>query len=153
MSEKLIASNRRAGFEYHLEQRFEAGLVLTGTEVKSLRQGKGNLQDAWCDFDGDGLVLKGLHIAPYERGGYVNHEPTRPRRLLLRGEEIAKLQKGVASKGYTIVPTKIYFSGQWAKVEIALAKGKQLHDKRDTIAERDNKRALDRIKKGRRDEE
>lgn len=149
MSEKLVASNRRAGYEYHLDQRFEAGLALLGTEVKSLRAGKGNLQDAWCDFDAEGLVLKGLHIPPYEMGGYVNHEPTRPRRLLLKGDELAKLRKGVEAKGYTIVPTKVYFKNGWAKVEIALARGKQLHDKRDTIAERDSKRDLDRAKKGR----
>jgi len=147
--EKLVASNRRASYEYHLEVRFEAGLSLLGTEVKSLRAGRGNLLDAWCDFDADGLTIKGLHIAPYERGGYVNHEPTRPRRLLLGRDEIAKLRKGVEVKGYTIVPTKIYFKDGWAKVEIALARGKQLHDKRDTIADRDSKRALDRARKGR----
>ena len=147
--EKLVASNRRASYEYHLEQRFEAGLALLGTEVKSLRAGRGNLLDAWCDFDEDGLAIKGLHISPYENGGYVNHEPTRPRRLLLSRAEIAKLRKGVEVKGYTIVPTKIYFKGGWAKVEIALARGKQTHDKRDTIADRDSKRDLDRARKGR----
>ena len=150
--EKLITSNRRASFEYHLDARYEAGLALLGTEVKALRAGKANLQDAWCEFDAQGLVLRGLHISPYEMGGYTNHEPTRPRRLLLHRAELAKLRKGVEVKGFTIVPTRLYFKDGRAKAEIALARGKQLHDKRDAIAERDNKRALDRARAGQRED-
>ena len=146
--EKLVTSNRQARHEYFLEVFFEAGLALTGTEVKALRAGRANLQDAFCVFEDGSLLLRGLHISPYEHGGYVNHEPTRARRLLLKKEELRKLSKAVDQKGYTIVPTRLYFKGSYAKVEVALARGKKQHDKRDTIAERDTQRRLDRARRG-----
>lgn len=145
---KLIASNRRARFEYELGERFEAGLVLTGSEVKSLRAGHAHLNDAFVAFGPAGADLVSAHIAPYEMGGYANHEPTRKRRLLLHDREIAKLRKGVEQKGYTVVPLQLYFRGGRAKVEVALGRGKKLHDKRHAIAERDTQRQVDRIRKG-----
>ena len=144
---KVIITNRRARHEYELLDRVEAGIELQGTEVKSLRAGKVNLQEAFCAVDGDGLQLMGCHIAPYEHGSYANHEATRPRRLLLHKREIEKFKKGTEQKGLTIIPLKIYFKQGWAKVEIALARGKKLHDKRHDIAERDTQRRLDRIMK------
>lgn len=144
---KPIVTNRRARFEYELLDRAEAGIVLTGSEVKSVRAGKVNLQEAFCAVENGQMVLHGCHISPYTHGGYANHEPVRPRVLLLRKDEIAKFKKGTEQKGLTIVPTRMYFRGGWAKVEIALARGKKLHDKRHAIAERDEKRRLDRIMK------
>ena len=145
---KTIVTNRRARYDFELGDRFEAGLVLTGSEVKSLRSSKANLQDAFVGIARDGLDLFNLYIAPYEMGGYANHVPTRKRRLLLHAREIDKLRKGMEVKGFTIVPTRLYFKGGRAKVEIALGKGKKQHDKRHATAERDSKRQLDRIKKG-----
>ena len=143
-----IATNRRARYDFTLEDRFEAGLVLTGSEVKSMRAGTANLTDAFVMLARDGVDLVNLYVAPYTHGGYAEHVPTRKRRLLLHTAEIAKLRKGTEQKGYTIVPTRLYFKAGRAKVEIALAKGRKTHDKRDAIAERDSKRTLDRIKKG-----
>ena len=145
---KLIASNRRARHEYELDAPVEAGLVLQGSEVKVLREGKGVLQDAFVQIKPDGAELVNLHIPPYSHGGYANHEPARPRRLLLHAREIEKLRKGVEQKGYTIVPLRLYFRAGRVKVEIALGRGKKLHDKRDAIAERDAQRRLDRVLKG-----
>ncbi len=144
---QTIVTNRRARYDFALEDRFEAGLVLSGSEVKSLRGGKANLQDAFVMIRPHGAELMNCHIAPYEMAGYSNHEPTQPRRLLLRKPEIEKLRKGIEQKGYTIVPTRLYFKDGWAKVEIALGKGKKTVDKRQTIAERESKRRLDRILK------
>ena len=146
---KIIATNRRARHEYHLEKPVEAGIVLTGSEVKSLREGRVQLQEAFVTIRPDGMELLNTHIAPYEMGGYANHEPTRPRRLLLHKREIAAFKKGVERQGYTIVPLKLYFRNGRAKIEIALGKGKKLHDKRDTIAARDEQRRLDRLMKSR----
>ncbi|MEO0558241.1 MAG: SsrA-binding protein SmpB [Bacteroidota bacterium] len=146
---KTIATNRRARYDYHLEDRFEAGMVLKGSEVKSLRNGTANLQDAFVSVKRDGVELYNLYIPPYEMGGYANHEPTRPRRLLLNKREIEKLKKGTEQKGYTIVPTALYFKNGRAKIEIALGKGKKTHDKRHTIAERESRRRLDRVMKER----
>ncbi len=146
--EKLVTTNRQAKFEYFLESFYEAGMVLTGTEVKALRAGRANLQDGFCTFEKGGLVLRGLHISPYEHGGYVNHDPVRVRPLLLGKDELRKLSKAVETKGYTIVPTRLYFKGSWAKLEIALAKGKKQYDKRETVAERDSQRRLDRARRG-----
>ena len=148
MADTPTVSNRRARYDFALEDRFEAGLVLTGTEVKSLRQGTANLQDSFVALARDGVDLINLYIAPYTHAGVTEHVPTRKRRLLLHKAEIAKLRKGTEQKGYTIVPTKLYFKGGRAKVEIALGKGKKTHDKRDVIAERDAKRAMDRARKG-----
>ena len=146
---KTIVTNRRASFDFELGDRFEAGLVLTGSEVKSLRAAKANLQDAFVKAESGGLDLVNLYIAPYEMGGYANHEPTRKRRLLLHKAEIEKLRKGTEQKGFTIVPTRLYFKGGRAKVEIALGRGKKTHDKRHAIAERDVTRQLDRLLKDR----
>ncbi len=144
---KTIVTNRRARYDFELSDRFEAGMVLTGSEVKSLRGAKANLQDAFVIVRKDGVDLMNCYIAPYEMGGYANHEPSQPRRLLLHKAEIDKLRKGTEQKGYTIVPTRLYFKGGRAKVEIALGKGKRTVDKRQTIAERESKRRLERVLK------
>lgn len=143
---QIVADNRRARFEYDLLDRIEAGIALTGSEVKSLRAGKANLQDAFAVVERGEALLHNLHIAPYTHGGYANHEPTRPRRLLLKRSEIAKLAKATAEKGLTLVPTKLYFRRGWAKVELAVARGRKLHDKRQAIAERDAKRRLEQLR-------
>ncbi|HPK09588.1 MAG TPA: SsrA-binding protein SmpB [Saprospiraceae bacterium] len=141
--------NRKAKFEFHFLSEYEAGIVLTGTEVKSIKLGNANLTDAYCLFDNHGnLILKSLFIAEYELGNVHNHETRRDRRLLLRKTELSKLQKRVTEKGMTIVPYKIYFSERGLiKVQVILAQGKKSFDKRETIKERDNKRDLQRIKK------
>ena len=143
---KIITSNKKATFEYHIEARFEAGLVLTGTEVKSLRAGKANLQEAYCNVESGEMILRGCHIAPYDHGNRANHDPIRTRKLLLHRREIEKLDKAARQKGYTIVPVKLYFKNGRAKIEIGLGKGKKLYDKRADIAERDSNRRLDRLK-------
>lgn len=144
-----IVTNRRARFDFELGDRFEAGMVLTGSEVKSLRGAKANLQDAFVRVRPGAVDLLNAYIAPYEMGGYANHEPTRPRRLLLNKAEIDKLRKGTEQKGFTIVPTRLYFKGGRAKIEIALGRGKKTVDKRQTIADREAKRRIDRVLKTR----
>ncbi len=140
--------NRKSQFEFHFIQTYEAGLVLTGTEVKALRQGMANLTDAYCLFDRGNLVVKSMYIAEYDHGTIYNHDARRDRRLLLRKPELKKLERRVTEKGYTIVPYKLYFNDRgFAKLEIALAQGKKAFDKRETIKERDSKRDLDRLKK------
>ncbi len=139
---KVIITNRRARYEYELLDRAEAGIELKGSEVKSLRAGKVNLQEAFCAVDEAGMQLFNCHIAPY--GHYAHHEPTRPRRLLLHKREIEKFKKGTDQKGLTIVPLRLYFKAGWAKIEIALGRGKKLHDKRRDIADRESKRRLER---------
>ena len=139
---KVVVSNRKARHEYRIDDRYEAGMQLTGSEVKSLREGKANLQEAYCKIEDGEVFLVGCHIAPFSHAGYSNHEPTRRRKLLLHRREIQKLKKGTNEKGYTIVPLKIYFKGGFAKLEIGLAKGKKSYDKRQDIAERDSKRRL-----------
>ena len=142
--EKLIVDNRRARHEYHLGDRFEAGLVLTGTEVKSLRTGKATLQQAYADVrDGEGWLV-GLHVPEYGQGNRANHDPDRPRKLLLHRRELERLAAGVAEKGFTLVPTRLYFKDGRVKVEIALARGKELRDKRRDIADRDARRQIER---------
>jgi len=143
---KIVTSNRKATFEYHIEERFEAGIVLTGTEVKSLRAGKANLQEAYCMVEGGEMVIRGCHIAPYEHGNRANHDPNRTRKLLLHKKEIEKIDKAARQKGYTIVPLKLYFKNGTAKLEIGLGKGKKLYDKRADIAERESNRRLDRLR-------
>jgi SsrA-binding protein len=142
---KIIADNRRARYEYELLERFEAGIELQGSEVKSLRQGKANLQDAFAAVARGEAVLHNLHIAPYTHGGYANHEPVRPRKLLLKKAEIGRLEKATQQKGFTLVPTRMYFKDGWAKVEIAVGRGKKLYDKRHDIAERESKRRIERL--------
>jgi SsrA-binding protein len=141
---EIVARNRRASHDYHLLERFEAGLVLQGTEIKSIRNHKVSLQRAYVQPRGDELYLLEANIAPYEHGNRENHDPTRPRKLLLRRREINTILDGLQSKGMTMVPTKLYLSDGWAKVEVALAKGKKLYDKRQTIAKRDAERQVER---------
>jgi SsrA-binding protein len=150
MAEKLIAENRRARHDYHLLERYEAGLVLTGTEVKSLRDGKANLQRAFADVRGEEVWLVGAHIDEYKQGNIANHDPGRDRKLLLHRGEIATLIGKVREKGLTLIPTRLYWKDGRAKVEIALARGKELHDKRRDIANRDAERQIERALRSRR---
>lgn len=146
-----IATNRRARFEYELLDKLEAGMVLVGTEVKSLRAGGVNMSDAYVSVRSGEAWLNSLYIAPFEKGNRNNHEPTRPRKLLLHAREIGRLARGMEEKGLTVVPLELYFKDGIAKCRIALAKGKKLHDKRDTVAARQVKRDLDRqLKEARR---
>jgi SsrA-binding protein len=147
---KLISENRRARHDYHLLERFEAGLVLTGTEVKSLRQGHATLQRAFADIRDGELWLVGAHIPEYAQGNLANHDPDRDRKLLLRRREIDSLLGKVQERGLTLVPTKLYFKDGRAKVELALARGKEARDKRRDIAERDARRQIERALKSRR---
>ena len=144
-----IARNRRARFDYHLLDTFEAGLVLTGTEVKALRDGKANIGDAYGVVRDAEIFLLNAHIAPYERGGYVNHEPARTRKLLLHRREIRRLIGAVEREGLTLVPLELYFRKGVAKVALALAKGKKVHDKRDTERQRDAEREMARAQRRR----
>lgn len=142
----MAISNKSAYHQYFIEQTFTAGLVLSGTEVKSLRAGKASFNDAYCLFEGGELYVKSLHISEYKLGTIYNHLPTQERKLLLNKKELKKLQNKTKEKGYTIVPLKIFFTdGGWAKLEIGLGKGKKLHDKRETIKQRDNDRELRRF--------
>lgn len=144
-----IARNKRARFDYHILDTFEAGLVLKGTEVKSLREGKANISDAYGIIrDGEAFLLN-LHISPYERGGYTNHEPDRTRKLLLHRKEIRRLIGAVEREGLTLVPLELYFKKGVAKVALALGKGKKLHDKRETERSRDADREIARVARAR----
>ncbi|MGI9090295.1 MAG: SsrA-binding protein SmpB [Gemmatimonadaceae bacterium] len=139
-----VAKNRRASHDYQLLDTWEAGIVLTGTEVKSLRGGKANISDAYGILRDGEVYLLNLHISPYERGGYVNHEPTRTRKLLLHRREIRKMIGAVERQGLTLVPLELYFANGRAKVALALGKGKKLHDKRDDARKRDDERDMAR---------
>ena len=147
--EKLIADNRRARHEFELLERIEAGLVLQGTEVKALREGRATIQRAFADVRGDEIWLVGANIAAYDKGGFANHDPERDRKLLLHRREIDRLRSRVQEKGLTLVPTRLYFKDGRAKVEIALARGKELHDKRRDIASREADRQIERALKSR----
>ena len=141
----LEIHNRKASFEYHFLETFTAGLVLTGTEIKSIRQGKVNLTDAYCLFFQNELYIRNLHISHYEEGTHYNHEPLRDRKLLLSRREIKKLHEELKNVGLTIIPTKLFITDKgFAKINIALAKGKKLYDKREDIKEKDVKRSLER---------
>ncbi|MDX2377900.1 SsrA-binding protein SmpB [Microbacterium sp. LRZ72] len=142
--EKVVATNRRARHDYTIEKTYEAGLVLTGTEVKSLRQGRANLTDGYAYVDGGQAFLDAVHIPEYSQGHWTNHAAKRTRKLLLHKEEIVKLGHAASAGGYTLVPLKLYFSDGRAKVEIALAKGKREFDKRQTLRERQDKRDAER---------
>lgn len=144
MSIKIVATNRKASFEYFLLEHFEAGLSLQGSEIKSIRAGQISLAEAYIEVNGREAWLVECHIAPYEQANRFNHDPKRKRRLLLHKREIRQLWSEVRQKGVTIVPTKVYLKEGRAKIEIALAKGKKLHDKRHTIAERDQEREMKR---------
>jgi SsrA-binding protein len=139
-----IAVNRRAFHDYFIDERHEAGLVLTGTEVKSLRAGRANLGDGYVRIDGREAWLENVHISAYAQGGYVNHDPRRPRKLLLHGKEIASLLGKVKQRGYTLIPLRMYFSRNHAKVEIGLGRGKRQYDKRQALAEADARREMER---------
>jgi len=151
MSEDLVR-NRKALHAYHILETWEAGIALQGTEVKSLREGKGQLQDAFVDISGDELWLKQANIQPYAFGTYANHDPLRPRKLLLRRTEITRIIAKATRKGFTIIPLALYLNDKGlVKVKIALAEGKTMGDKREALKERENKREMDRIRKGERD--
>jgi SsrA-binding protein len=143
-----IATNKQASYRYHLLERWEAGLVLTGTEVKSLRGGKAQLKDGYAQVSDGEVWLHNMHIPPYQPASRENHEPERPRKLLLKRKEIERLIGTTAEKGLTLVPTRVYFKGPYAKVEIALARGKDLYDKRRAIKDRDQKRDIERAMAG-----
>jgi SsrA-binding protein len=144
-----IARNKRARHDYHILETWEAGLVLTGTEVKSLRNGKANMTDAYAIVRDGEIFLLNLHIAPYEQGNQFNHEPTRTRKLLLHRREIRRLIGSVERQGLTLIPLDLYFKKGKAKVVVALGKGKKLHDKRDTERERDAEREMARVARSR----
>jgi SsrA-binding protein len=144
-----IARNKRARFDYEIIETWEAGLVLTGTEVKSLRDGRANISDAYGIVKDGEVFLLNLHISPYERGGYTNHEPGRTRKLLLHRKEIRRLIGAVERQGLTLVPLDLYFKNGVAKVALALGKGKKLHDKRDTERSRDAEREMARVTRSR----
>ncbi len=146
---KGIARNQKAFHEYFVEERFEAGIELFGTEVKSIRQGTLNMKDAWCTVQNGELWIKQLHISPYEKGNIFNKDPMRERRLLMHKREIRKLLDQSKQDGYSIIPISMYFKNSRVKVEIALCKGKKLYDKRDVAAQKDAKRQMDRALKER----
>jgi SsrA-binding protein len=138
--------NRSAYYEYFIDDKYDAGMVLTGTEVKSLRSGKVSFNDAYCLFEKGELFVKSLHISEYAYGTYANHNPLRDRKLLLNKKELRKIEAKVKEKGFTIIPLRIYFSeGGKAKIEIGLARGKKLHDKRESIKQKDVERELKRM--------
>ena len=148
---KTVATNRKAYHNYHLQESIEAGIALTGTEIKSIRAGRVSLGDAYVKPESRELWLLNAHIARYEAGSYLSHTPTRPRKLLLHRKEIDNLASQVLEKGFTLVPLKLYIKDSIVKVEVALAKGKKLYDKRESIARRETEREIDRtIKKQRR---
>jgi SsrA-binding protein len=147
---KVVAENRRARFDYFVDDRVEAGIALMGTEVKSLRHGEGSIAESYATVEGEEVWLINSHIPEYSHGNRLNHQPRRPRKLLLKGREISKLQGAVARQGLTLVPLSIYFNSRGrAKVELALARGKKVHDKRDTVKERDWKREQARLLRSR----
>ena len=146
---KLIASNRKAYHDYFVEDKYETGIELCGTEVKSIRMGNVNLKDAFCIIKDGQMVVHGMHVSPYEKGNIFNRDPLRPRRLLMHKREILRLFGKVKQDGYTLVPLSIYFKGPHIKLEVGLCKGKKLYDKRDAAAARDAKREMDRARKDR----
>lgn len=147
---KEITANRKAFHEYFVLERFEAGIELAGTEVKSIRGGNVNLKDAFCTIKNGELFIRGMHISPYEHGNIFNKDPVRPRRLLMHKREILRLFAKIKQDGYTLVPLSLYFKGPRVKVEIGLCKGKKLYDKREAAAKKDAKREMDRALKQRR---
>ena len=139
-AKKLIANNKKVYHDYFLEEKYEAGVALAGTEVKSLRMGKCSIKEAFIRIENEEVFIYGMHISPYEKGNIFNKDPLRPKKLLLHKQEIRKLIGKIKEKGYTLVPVEVYFSGSLVKVEIALARGKKLYDKRQDIAKKDQKR-------------
>lgn len=148
-SVKQVASNRKAYHDYFIEDKYEAGIELAGTEVKSIRQGAVNLKDSFAIVKDGEMMLHGMHISPYEKGNIFNKDPLRPRKLLLHKREILKLHAKVKQDGYSLVPLSVYFRGPRVKIELGVAKGKKLYDKREAAAQKDAKREMDRAKKDR----
>jgi SsrA-binding protein len=146
---KLIAQNKKAYHDYHIEETLEAGIALTGTEVKSLRAGRVNLRDSYAAIERGELFLVGAHVSPYEQGNIFNHDPLRSRKLLVHGRELRRLYGKVRVAGYTLVPTKLYFKNGRVKVEIGLAKGKTTYDKRQTLAKKEAQRDMERALRSR----
>ena len=146
---KTIAVNRKARHDYFVEETYEAGIELFGTEVKSLLLGQVNLKDSWCDIQNGELFIKQMHISPYEKGNIFNKDPIRPRKLLMHKKEILKLYGTLKQEGLTLVPLSLYFKNSRVKVELGLCKGKKLYDKRNDMAKRDAKRTIDRAMKER----
>ena len=150
-SSRVITQNRKAWHDYFVDDKYEAGIALVGTEVKSLRQGNVNLKDAYCHFDGGELYVVGMHISPYEKGNIFNREPLRDRKLLMHKREIMKIGGLMTQKGYTLVPLQVYLSNSRVKIEIGLCRGKKLYDKRDDMARNDAKRDMERAFKSHND--
>lgn len=146
---KTIVSNRQVYHEYFVEESYEAGVELAGTEVKSLRAGRVNLKDSWCDIKDGEIFVKGMHISPYEQGNIFNKDPVRPRKLLMHKREILRLFGLLKQQGYTLIPISLYFKNSKVKVQVGLCKGKKLYDKRDDMAKRDAKRDVERAMKER----
>ena len=146
---KIVARNQKAYHEYFVEEKFEAGIELAGTEVKSIRAGTLSLKEAWCQVRDGELFIRQMHIAPYEQGNIFNKDPLRPRRLLMHRREIMRLYGRVKQDGYALIPLSVYFRGSLVKVEVGLCKGKKLYDKREDAAKKDAKRQIDRAMKGR----
>ena len=147
MDRKIITTNRKAFHDFTILEKFVAGIVLTGTEIKSIRKNAINLKDSFCKIEDNEIFLYNCHISPYEQGNRYNHEAERTRKLLLTNKEILKMHSKIKKDGYTIVPLEVFITKGFAKVEIGLAKGKKLHDKRDDIAKKDQKREMDRARK------
>lgn len=141
---KIIAQNKKAWHDYFVDEKYEAGIALFGTEVKSIRAGGVNLKDSYCSVKNGELWVVGMHISPYEKGNIFNREPLREKKLLMHKKEILKLSGLVAQKGYTLVPLSLYFSGSNVKVEVGLCRGKKLYDKRDAVAARESEREIER---------
>ncbi len=146
---KTVAANKKAYHDYFVEETFECGIELAGTEVKSIRQGAINLKDSYCTVKDGEIFVRSMHISPYEKGNIFNKDPLRPRRLLMHKREINRLFQSIKKDGYTVIPLSVYFKGSRVKVEIGLCKGKKLHDKRDSMAKRDAGREMDRAMKSR----
>lgn len=148
MAEKIVSKNKKAGFQYEIFEKFTAGIILTGSEIKSIREGQINFVDSYCVFIGHQLFIRGLHIAEYSHGGYANHVPVHDRKLLLNKSELSRLQKKVKEKGFTIIPMQCFLTEKGiAKIEIAISRGKKLYDKREAIKTKDSKRDNDRMEK------
>ena len=145
---KIIAQHKKAWHDYFVDEKYEAGVALTGTEIKSVRAGKVNLKDSYCSFEKGEIFAVGVHISPYEQGNRFNHIPLRDKKLLLHHREILKLQGKVQQKGFSVVPLSLYFSGSYVKMEIGLCRGKKLYDKRETDAKREADRLMERHMKG-----
>ena len=143
-SKKLIANNKKVYHDFFLEEKYETGIALAGTEVKSLRMGKCSIKEAFIRIENEEVIIYGMHVSPYEKGNIFNKDPLRPRKLLMHKQEIRKLIGKIKEKGYTLVPVEVYFSGSLVKVEIALARGKKLYDKRQDIAKKDQRREAEK---------